>query len=293
MMCASHPGPPSRDACFGDSGGPLVGLPSGGTAPTDYMLVGLVESGIGCADDFPGIYDNVRDTDVQGFITSQPPQAPQQGSPTQIGGTPASGKAVTCQPGSWSGSPSFLYEFIQDPGSGQNLKLLSGPSPEGVYKVQPSDVGAQIFCIAKASNDGGYGFGVSNTVTGQTPVVTSTVPDSKRPTSAISRKTCGRTRCVVNLQVADPLPSSGIAKVTVTMRWRAVVSCPRGSHSRHRCTKTKTKTLRAHSIGGGHFVVTATRLKPQNYTLIFTAVDKAGNKQRRPTYTTLRVKRRR
>ncbi|MGZ4201006.1 MAG: hypothetical protein ACXVRH_02980, partial [Thermoleophilaceae bacterium] len=101
---------------------------------------------------------------------------------------------------------------------------------------------------------------------------------------------CGRSRCVVNLHVADPLPSSGIAKVLVTMRWRAVVACPRGTKSRHRCMKTKTKSLHARAIGGGHFVVTATRLKPQNYTLICTAVDKAGNKQRRPTYTTLRVK---
>jgi len=54
--------------------------------------------------------------------------------------------------------------------------------------------------------------------------------------------------------------------------------------------KTKTKTLRARSIGGGHFVVIASHLKPQNYTLIFVAVDKAGNKQRRPTETTLRIK---
>ena len=228
---------------------------------------------------------------MNAFIQSQPPQAPQQASPTQIAGTPTSGRAVTCQPGSWSGSPSFLYEFIQDPGGEQNLRLLSGPSPEGVYKVQPSDVGAQIFCIAKASNAGGYGFGVSNTVTGQTPVVT-TSPRRRqgRPTSAIAHKTCGRTRCVVNLHVADPLPSSGIAKVLVTMRWRAVVACPRRTKSRHRCMKTKTKTLHARAIGGGHFVVTATRLKPQNYTLILTAVDNAGNKQRRPTYITLRVK---
>jgi hypothetical protein len=55
----------------------------------------------------------------------------------------------------------------------------------------------------------------------------------------------------------------------------------------------KTRTLTAHSLGGDHFLVTVNRLKPGNYTLLLTAVDKAGNKQRKATRTTLTVKKRR
>ena len=43
-----------RDSCRGDSGGPLI-YDDGGI----WRLVGLVSSGIGCADGFPGVYTKV------------------------------------------------------------------------------------------------------------------------------------------------------------------------------------------------------------------------------------------
>jgi hypothetical protein len=77
--------------------------------------------------------------------------------------------------------------------------------------------------------------------------------------------------------------------VAAKLRWRTVVAC----HSKaKRCTKMKTKTLQSKAIGGGHFLVTATRLKPGAYTLLMSAYDKAGNKQKRETRITLRVKKR-
>lgn len=53
MMCAAFK---DRDACQGDSGGPLIVKGSNGE---DDLLVGLVSWGLGCANDFPGVYARV------------------------------------------------------------------------------------------------------------------------------------------------------------------------------------------------------------------------------------------
>jgi trypsin len=53
MMCAAFK---DRDACQGDSGGPLIVKGTDGDAD---LLVGLVSWGLGCANDFPGVYSRV------------------------------------------------------------------------------------------------------------------------------------------------------------------------------------------------------------------------------------------
>lgn len=53
MMCAALK---NRDACQGDSGGPLIVKGSSGD---NDLLVGLVSWGLGCANDFPGVYARV------------------------------------------------------------------------------------------------------------------------------------------------------------------------------------------------------------------------------------------
>jgi secreted trypsin-like serine protease len=289
MLCAADSG---KDSCFGDSGGPLVALPSGQSAPAGYQLAGLVESGAGCAQaSFPGIYDRVGNVDVRTFLTSNPPSAPQQIVAPSISET---GRTFVCNPGQWANATGFEYEFFRDT-TGQGAFLVAGPSAQNTYTVQSADVGAQLFCIVKAAGAGGYGFGFSPVITGAAPAITlppPTVVDTTRPTLGIARKSCStRGRCVVNMVVADANPSSGIAKVEATLRWRTVVACK--TSKTKRCTRMKTKTLKAQSIGGDHFLVTVSHLKPGNYTLILTAVDKAGNKQSKATHTTLTVKKRR
>jgi trypsin len=71
MICAgnSHP---RTDSCYGDSGGPLVvdrDIPA--DPPADYVLVGLVDFGNGCAQSgYPGVYTRVGDPEVASFLAS-------------------------------------------------------------------------------------------------------------------------------------------------------------------------------------------------------------------------------
>ena len=79
-LCAGNQdeGSGITDSCQGDSGGPIVT----GTAGS-YTLLGLVDSGIGCAQSgFPGIYTRLVNTDLQTFLTSGPPDAPSPNSAT-------------------------------------------------------------------------------------------------------------------------------------------------------------------------------------------------------------------
>ena len=74
MLCAYNSG---KDSCQGDSGGPLVtaGHGSGVVPGQNYELIGVVSSGVSCADpEFPGVYarvnnqlDWIRETTAQGW----------------------------------------------------------------------------------------------------------------------------------------------------------------------------------------------------------------------------------
>jgi secreted trypsin-like serine protease len=71
MICAGD----SRhraDSCYGDSGGPLVvDRDSPAHPPADYVLVGLVDFGNGCAQaGYPGVYTRITDPDIERFLAT-------------------------------------------------------------------------------------------------------------------------------------------------------------------------------------------------------------------------------
>lgn len=71
MICAG--GGKSRvDSCYGDSGGPLVvDRDTPARAPEDYVLVGLVDFGNGCAQaGYAGVYTRVSSPAIMSFLTS-------------------------------------------------------------------------------------------------------------------------------------------------------------------------------------------------------------------------------
>ena len=71
MLCAGS-SRPRADSCYGDSGGPLVvDRASPARPPADYVLVGLVDFGNGCAQPgFAGVYTRIADPAIARFLAS-------------------------------------------------------------------------------------------------------------------------------------------------------------------------------------------------------------------------------
>jgi len=71
MICAGN-SRPRTDSCYGDSGGPLVvDHDTPADPPGDYVLVGLVDFGNGCAQPgYPGVYTRIGNPEVASFLAS-------------------------------------------------------------------------------------------------------------------------------------------------------------------------------------------------------------------------------
>ncbi len=71
MICAGG-GHSHLDTCYGDSGGPLLAdQDTPARPPGDYVLVGLVDFGNGCAQaGYAGVYTRVANAEVARFLTS-------------------------------------------------------------------------------------------------------------------------------------------------------------------------------------------------------------------------------
>ncbi len=71
MICAGG-GRSHVDTCYGDSGGPLVvDQDAPARPPNDYVLVGLVDFGNGCAQPgYAGVYTRISSPDIMRFLAS-------------------------------------------------------------------------------------------------------------------------------------------------------------------------------------------------------------------------------
>jgi trypsin len=71
MICAGG-GRSHLDTCYGDSGGPLLAdQATPARPPSDYVLVGLVDFGNGCAQaGYAGVYTRVANAEVARFLSS-------------------------------------------------------------------------------------------------------------------------------------------------------------------------------------------------------------------------------
>lgn len=77
MICAGG-GRAHLDTCYGDSGGPLLADSSSPPhPPSDYVLVGLVDFGNGCAQSgFAGVYTRIASPEVIRFLESGAGRSP-------------------------------------------------------------------------------------------------------------------------------------------------------------------------------------------------------------------------
>ncbi|HWF33350.1 MAG TPA: trypsin-like serine protease [Solirubrobacteraceae bacterium] len=149
FVCASTP---SGTICRGDSGGALV---SGSPA----SLIGVVDTvrivgGRTCVDGAVDGFANVTAPEILDFVegSEAPPVAPRGGG-AGIRGFIEVGKSLTCEPGSWSGSPTYTYAFIDSAGQ----VLQQGPATS--YPLTSADLGRAILCEVYATNAGGTGVG--------------------------------------------------------------------------------------------------------------------------------------
>lgn len=153
FLCASAAG---GSGCEGDSGSALTS----GTTP---VLVGVMDtvtviSGEGCSASSDNGFVNVAAPEIRDFIEGEedPPIAPRGGG-ISIRAVTRVGHVATCESGSWSGSPTFAYRFLN---SANNQALQSGTS--ATYQLTAGDVGLSISCEVLASNTGGTGVSRTN-----------------------------------------------------------------------------------------------------------------------------------
>jgi secreted trypsin-like serine protease len=292
----------NRDACQGDSGGPLA-ISSNQTTPAppdDFVLAGLVDSGFGCAQqNLPGIYTSV--SGVSGFISASEPSllsAPTAGTSAQVGQT------LTCSPGTWTGSPSFLYRFYRE--TGGDPIPISTQAADPTFTLPPSTANGRVFCEVQAEQAPVQRTADSADVTvapvpSPPPVQPPPPPppppvvDSTAPKLRVVSKRCTKTSCTVKVHVADAAPSSGIGTLKATLGWTKRVKCrARGRHSTRparTCRKRVHRTLHAKAGRGGNFTIVAKHLNPgTSYTFTLVPFDRAGNRPRFSTITNVRTK---
>jgi hypothetical protein len=295
QMCATAKG--TRDACQGDSGGPLV-LPFSSTTPADDRLVGIVSSGVGCADrHFPGIYTEAAYPAIKSFLEqANPPPAPTNRSAPALSGVAAIGQQLTCSPGSWSGSPSLSYQFVRSVDSVDVAVATTSPT----YTVTDQDVGATLRCEVTATNSGGTAV-ASSAAAGPVAGVTQPTPptpqppqpslDLYAPVARITSVRCTATRCTLAVRVSDVGFSAGIKTVQASVRSTYRSSCKRGDR-KVACTKHKTGRPTVKALSATRFQVVASKLPVGRQLFTVVAVDRAGHRQSLPTRKTVTTKRR-
>ena len=179
FLCASAAG---GSGCEGDSGSPL-------TSGSQPSLVGVMDtvavvSGESCRASADNGFVGVAAPEIRDFIegAEDPPLAPRGGG-ISIRAVPQVGHIATCESGSWSGSPTYAYRFLD---SADNQALQSGPS--ATYRLTAADIGIPISCEVLASNAGGTGLARTNALQ---PVSEVPAPGSGRPLPSESKPSPG------------------------------------------------------------------------------------------------------
>jgi Trypsin len=307
MLCAGRDNGDGTltDACQGDSGGPLARR-VGTTGLTFDRLIGIVSFGIGCAQaPFFGVYTDLLNQDFNArLIEANPPARTVNSVPPEISGNPVVGETLTCNPGSWSASPTFEYLWIWVPiVNGQpdeSNALVVGNQQQ--YDVVPEDEGGLLLCQVRATSQGGWREALSDAVLvdsvgsgspggggsgggGGTGGGGGITVDTTRPTSRFTRRSCRRRTCTLVLLITDPGGTGG-ARVRASIS--RLTGCPRGRRGR-RCRRARA--IRARQVASGVFRIVARNLKPGRYRFTAVATDAAGNRGA-TTRVVLRVRRR-
>jgi hypothetical protein len=133
--------------CSGDSGSGLV---------EGSVVIGIASLGINrCPRGSTGVYTSVAAPEILRFVQGNdaPPAAPRRGGGARLESPTALqvGQTVHCEPGAWTGAPTFTYTFV-DAGTGATLQRGKQD-----YILKSRDIGRRIGCRVAATNEGGTG----------------------------------------------------------------------------------------------------------------------------------------
>jgi hypothetical protein len=198
---------------------------------------------------------------------------------------------MTCNAGTWSGSPSFYYTFVVDQPGGA---VLQG-STSNVYTPPASSVGQPVVCIVQAGNGGGAG-------TARTGTATITA-NTTLPTSQLAGASCAPGACVLQVQASDSatqgqlgMRATATYEVAATCVKRVVVRVRHGRRLVRRvvpqmvsCRHQATQTLSPQQVSPDVFTINAVGLSPGPVQFSIQAVDDVGNVQNPPLVQTATV----
>jgi hypothetical protein len=122
----------------------------GGATDDEYTLVAAEEGkAIQCRVDAANSEATVAATSSRVVVAPPPGTAPPSRlSAGGISGTPEVGKTLTCDKGTWTGSPSFSYQWLRNGG-------VIGGATSDEYTLVAADEGKAIQCRVSAANAGG------------------------------------------------------------------------------------------------------------------------------------------
>ena len=131
-----------------------------------------------------------------------PPPPPGNTTPPSATGTATAGATLHCDPGSWTGSPTFTYQWLRDGGA------IPGATDQD-YMLTTDDEGHSIACRVTATNAGGSNAATSNAI--DVPV-----PSSPPPANTVAPSLSGSARVGQRLH-CDPGTWSG--SPTLAFQW--------------------------------------------------------------------------
>jgi hypothetical protein len=260
------------------SAGPDCDNTVGGDAPTYTPTVADVGNTIEVCVSATNAYGTSADeycSDPTDPV-SLPPPPTITGSEPSITGYEEAGNTLTASPGSWSGSPTFTYQWQLCATQGSNCTNIPGATGSS-YTLTSSDIGQFLRLEITATNIGGYtvvSLSSYEQVTGPTaqapPTTTTTTPaiaivSSAQITSAldaISHPSSKRTITALvkagSFKIGFDAPAGGSLQVI----WTATVTSGNGKHKNHKTVTLATGSANTSSPG------------PIKLTLHLTAVGK-------------------
>jgi secreted trypsin-like serine protease len=263
LLCAASS---SSSTCQGDSGGPL-------TEGNPAVEVGTVDFGAKeCPVGVPDVFTNLAAPEIRDFIegSEAPPVAARLTSPPAIkpaaGATPIDFSPLTCEPGAWSGSPTFTYSFQVENASAQLLQ--SGPG--NIFTPPSTLVGSPLVCIVQASNPGGLS-------TARSATTAAIAADTGSPTSSITALKCTKQACKLSITASDPNAVALTLQSSAT--YSVIAKCPKKKKQKKGkkpvkqpvCHKAKTVPMSLLNPSAGAYTASASGL-PYSEKIMFSAL---------------------